>query len=498
MKKIILALVTALAFGALYHFAIQISPLDDAYIYFQYARSAARGLFFIYQQGDLPSTGVSGLLYYALLSALARMGWEGPAVAWTIGMTCLFAAGLAWLRLTQQHFKNLGSGLSLALFVLLAPLSAAFFNAMETGLFFALFFWSLEALGQAEIPKRTWTLLALLAFTRPEGQIAAFIFCCWILTRQRRISLGAVLVLAASVAPSLVFFSVTGSFIPDSARPKSAALLASPFLFHLRVSLQFAWDCLSGFFLNLRGMDAQVGNAGNAAAGNPPYVHYLPLSLAFALAGYRRCRSWRPVLGWATLTWLMLAWTLPSGWNQHRYLTVLAPAMLLGFASFLDEIRPSLRLGLALAWCLFGAAGVFWFQARQLESAELYQLHHGSAAAWLKEHAPAGSRVAVADAGILAYQSGLNVVDLLGITDHRLALAAPHGDRAIVAELLSRPAALRPNLAALHWERPDFNPGRWVQAGLLKEIVTLSPAQGPGGHLGIFAFEWDKAPAALR
>jgi hypothetical protein len=498
MKKIILAAAASIGFAACYHFAAQASPLDDAYIYFQYARSAAQGLFFIYQPGDAASTGVSGLLYYGLLSFAARLGMEGPPLAWAIGSACFFTSLVAWLILAERHFKNLGTFLSLALFVLLAPLSAAFFNGLETGLFFACLFWSLEALGKPEIPYRIWPLLMLLAFSRPEGQIAAFIFCLWSMKRQHRISAPALFVLAACALPSLVIWLVSGSLIPDSVRPKTALLLNSPFPYHLKVAVSFAWDSLSGLFLNLRGMNVQVGSAGSASAGNPPYVHYLPLSLLFALAGYWFSGRWWPLLFWATLSWLLLAWNLPAGWHQHRYLTALAPAMLLGFASFLNEIRPSFRLALALAWCLFGAAGVIWFHNRQLDSALLYQEHHGNAAAWLKAHAAPGTRVAVVDAGILAYQSGLPIVDLLGITDHRLALAAPHGDRAVIMELMSRPASQRPSLAALHWERPDFNPQRWVQVGLLKELVTFSPVQGPGGHLGIFAFDWTRADVALK
>ncbi|HXC64987.1 MAG TPA: hypothetical protein VNZ67_11560, partial [bacterium] len=302
--------------------------------------------------------------------------------------------------------------------------------------------------------------------------------------------------LVAAVLPSLVFLAVTHSLMPDSARPKSAGLMQAPLALHGLISGRFALDSVSALFLNLRGLSARVGISGDAASGNPPYVHYLPFALAFALAGFAFKRQFLPLLAWGLCTWLMLCWTLPVGWHQHRYLSALAPVMLLGFASLLDSLERAPRLALACAWCLFGCFSVAWFQARQSQSADLYQSNHGAAAAWLRSHAAAGERLAVADAGILAWQSGLPTVDLLGITDHQLALAAPQGERAILRELLARPQPMRPSLAALHWERPDFNPQRWVRCGLLQELDTIDG--GAGGHLGIFRFDWSKAQACLQ
>src|SRR6266446_6467741 len=74
------------------------SSLDDAYIYFQYARQFAHGHFFIYQPGAGPSTGVTGLLYLLILAALSRLGMEGPLAAWFVGSSAWLASLLVVLK----------------------------------------------------------------------------------------------------------------------------------------------------------------------------------------------------------------------------------------------------------------------------------------------------------------------------------------------------------------------------------------------------------------
>ena len=46
-----------------------VAPLDDAYITFQYARQIARGHPYLYNDGDLPTTGMTSPLFGLLLAS---------------------------------------------------------------------------------------------------------------------------------------------------------------------------------------------------------------------------------------------------------------------------------------------------------------------------------------------------------------------------------------------------------------------------------------------
>ncbi len=468
------------------------APLDDAYIYFQYARQAAQGEWFVYQGGQPHSTGVTSPLYLALLALMAKCRLEGPAAALLIGAACLFFSLLSLESLRRRHAPGLGTAEAAALLLCSGPLLAGYFNGLETGLFFALLLASLDSLSQSPAPGRAWWLLAALAWTRPEGQVAAALFSLWAVAGGRMGPARTAALLLAAAGPSLLFWWLTGSAVPDSVRAKNWAMAGMAPAARLQQALDFAAASLKWVFFGFYRPEAGAGAMGSAAAGNPPHLHYAPLALFFAGLGYLRGSRaggpWLPLAAWALAGWLLQCWNLPVGWHQHRYLALYAPALMLGFMLALEG-HPAMRKGLFLLWCLFGLLSSGWFLLAQNRSARLYQEHHGRAARWLKDHASPQTRIAVADAGLVAWESGLPITDLLGVTDHRIALALPRGKEGILAEVASRAPGELPRLALLHWDRPDLNPREWVESGLLFEIAHRYP--GEGGGMGIFEFDWN-------
>lgn len=57
-------------------------PLDDPYIYFDYARTAAHGMWLQYNPGDKASSGATSVLWLALLAAGYRIGLHGGGLLW--------------------------------------------------------------------------------------------------------------------------------------------------------------------------------------------------------------------------------------------------------------------------------------------------------------------------------------------------------------------------------------------------------------------------------
>ena len=101
------ALLWLLLFAAsmLYHTGGRLAlPLDDSFIYFQYARQAAEGHFLEYNTGAKPTAGATSLLYTLLLVPGFWLGLNGMGIA-----LYALALGVVWLGLSARLLLLLGS-----------------------------------------------------------------------------------------------------------------------------------------------------------------------------------------------------------------------------------------------------------------------------------------------------------------------------------------------------------------------------------------------------
>jgi hypothetical protein len=372
------------------------------------------------------------------------------------------------------------------------------FNGMETGLQLALSLCAVLAVLQPQ-PGLVYLALGALAWTRPEGQVLAVpLAVAWSAgsPRLRTPKLGALLLLAAS--PSLLLAALQGSLVPDSMRPKSVALSAGRDLWEqVGASSAYAVAVIKGAWMGFWGGQDAVGQSGDLAALNPIGPVYPPLLLLAALFGFLQPRrsGERPL--WLALAvalaalLALLSWQLPVGWHMHRYLAATSPLLWLGALAGLQALRsrPGLPRGAAAAlmalWCAFGLASWPWQLQRCHEGCLLYAESNRNAALALRGLPPGG--VAVGDAGLLAYYSGRPIVDLLGITDHRMAMAQAAGKGAVLEAMLARPQP--PRWAALHEHRGDLELGAWLTLDLLKPLDR--PEAGRG--LRVYAWDWHGA-----
>jgi hypothetical protein len=512
------ALAAGLAFGGVWyaagtapgvhpnpdHLAV---PLDDAAIYFQYARQALHGQWLRYNPGAPLSTGVTSTLYFLLITAGMGLGLSGPVCALSLGLAGLLLGLVSADKLARRLFPELPHWWAGLLFLSQGALVAAHFNAMETGLQLGLT-WALMEAVSADADgdgggAKPWLVMGALAFTRPEGQVlVALLGGTWAWPKPRRLAL----VLALCLVPSLLLFAVSGSIVPDSVRPKAAALSGSEGLLdHAAGASTYAQAVLKGAWMGFWGGADSVGQAGDAAAENPIGPQFPPLALLGALLGlFSLARGrWRFLalsVGASMAALLgLLAWNLPVGWHDHRYLSCATPLLLFGMLAGLRALRREGRsLGQAAAgalftlWVAYGLATWPWHLKRCYDGAFNYAAANTNAALALRALPP--GPVAVVDSGLLAYYSGREVADLPGITDHALALAYPQGPGATLKTLLRRPRL--PVFAALHDQRADFPLGPWLNTGLLVRVAELS--QG----MSLYRWDWSniglrQAPAAL-
>lgn len=469
-------------------------PLDDAAIYFQYARQALHGEWLRYSPGAELSTGVTSPLYFVLLTVGMGLGLSGPLAAWLLGLAALVLGVVCADRLGRRLFPALPAWWSPLLLLSQGAWVAAHFNAMETGLFLALSLATLDALSAAKAP-RAWLLMAALAFTRPEGQVlVAVLGGAWALQALKPWRpLCGVLVLAA--APSALLLALTGGVIPDSVRPKAVLLQGGKDWLELwGQTSDYAMGVIKGAWMGFWGGADAVGVAGNAGARNPIGPQFPPLALLGALLGFfamakgPRRLYWSAVLVSLSCLLGLLALDLPVGWHSHRYLAACTPLLLLGMLAGLQALRqdpePLARAAAAALfslWVGFGLASWGWHVQRSYLGARDYALANRNAALALKALPP--GPIAVADAGLMAYHSGRAIVDLLGITDHRLALAQGQGKGAVLEALIDRLEP--PRWAVFHSERADVDLKPWLTLGLLVPM----PAP-PGSVMNFYAWNW--------
>lgn len=471
-------------------------PLDDAAIYFQYARQALQGEWLRYSPGAELSTGVTSPLYFLLLTVLMGLGLSGPWSAWLLGAASLLLGVVAMDGLGRRLFPALPAWWAPLLLLSHGAWIGWHFNGMETGLLLAL---SLSAtLIALQGSRREFLLMvALLAFTRPEGQLlAALLVLARSWERRDVTTVGAGLFWAS--LPTAVLLGLSGGLVPDSLRPKSAVLQGGRDAWALMAQASdHAVALMKGAWLGLWSGQDSVGVAGDAASHNPIAPIYAPGLLLAALFGFFSLGRGRERFTWLALAAALgglaglLSWQLPVGWHSHRYQAAAAPLLWLGALAALQALSAFKGLGRPLAaallalWAAFGLATWPWHLQRTHAGAKAYAESNRNAALNLSQ-LPPGS-VAIADAGILAYYSGRSTIDLLGVTDHALALAQAHGKGAVLESLLARDPL--PAWAALHEQRPDMDLSSWLVLGLLQPLATPPPGQG----MRFYAWDWHAA-----
>ncbi len=379
---------------------------DDAMISLDYGARWARG------QGLMPRNGLkvegySNPLWVALAAGLCSVGVEGPALPAFFFCFCalLLAATAVAVGLLAQR---LGASPWLAL----APSIAILFSAdlwmaaasgLETLASMTLMAWgAVAAFSHARYRNGVLVCAAGLSLNRFDGLVLglALVGLAWQQAPKDFSWRRALIWVLAPVFLLQVFrLAYFGQWLPNTVILKSGSWsgkwlaglvhvgeLATIFPALLLLS------CLGLYALKPRasGMIAAafVASAGIAILGGGDYLGYSRFML--------------PLLPW------------------------LAAAAGLGLQ------RLSQRFGL---WVLLPAlAGLLWghtWAPRAIDEFYRHQQDHApdrvAAGLWLKAHAQPGEAVATAWPGIIAYYSGLDVVDLLGKSDPQIARGPAHG-----------------------------------------------------------------------
>lgn len=462
-------------------------PLDDSYIYLQYAARAAEGHPFSYGPGEPPSTGMTALLYPALLVLPACAGLRGDGLAlfaFGLGASFLAGSGLLVRRLVGRVCRPSVAMCSALLVVGTGPFLWGALSGMEIGLTVFLFLLSADTLvreAEAGRLRVAPLLLVLLCFSRPEAMLCALaasaLLFAW--TRHGAVAGRRLLLLpfAAPVALVCLNLALTGRIGPDTARPKSPLFTPeySP-VFHAKVAGRFLASVgeglLSGTFVP-RG--AQGLAHGEAHPFLPPLAGVLfAIALAHGLGGEIRARLPGPYLllgGWFLCGLLAVAFLSGSSSHHFRYtlphlvgLVALLPPGADALAARIATVAP--RVGRGVLFGLAAAVLLLWQLRTSVDFAERYGrearglAEYRDAAAWMRDHLSTDERTAILDAGIVGYLSERRLVDLYGLTTAAMAPSTVFwadwaGSKFEV--MASWPAKERPRYFLAHRTRWDEN-----------------------------------------
>ncbi len=385
------AAATVLAVGA----AAWPFTVDDAFIVARHADHLARGSGWAMNPG-VPSDGVTGPAWALPMALGSLLAVDPPTVAKGLGLACAaLAAALAVAGAAGRSGGRLAGPIAAAVVAAQGNVHWWAVSGLETGL--ATLLVTAASLAAARPAPRggvVGSCLLLLAWVRPEAVAVGAVILAALGLRDRRAALVA-LGLGVAGALSVVAFRL--------------ALFGHPFPLALDAKPA---DPSSGLSYALGGLAVVTGGLG-----------MVPAAVA-ALRGQRRDR----VLG-AVVAAHVLSVVLAGGdWMPgFRLLVPILPvyAMLVGAGSVhLWRSRRRLRRAAAAACVVVACAVPALDVAAQLpairEAGERRQKVGRSLAAWLAEHA---DTVALVDVGYLSWASGVEVVDLGGLTDEAAARA---------------------------------------------------------------------------
>ncbi len=459
-------------------------PLDDAYIYMQYAHRLADGHPFRYAPGEPATTGATSLAWLLITAACAigAGGLNAPAE------TAVFLVEGALLGATLWMFLRLLAGEGVALraalpATLLLPAMPVWLfgalNGMETLLYGAGLLLVVAVLRGAS----PWWLL-VPAFARPMGVplSLAVLACRWFASGSDRRVLAAVA--AASMAGAIWPWLLTGhpsltwtaKALPVEPRPDVRAFYIPKTGYF---ALRSLWFGISGA-LGQPPLDVARDLVKSGAWTILPWAAFHLGGLGLAI----RHRAGRA----AALLWVAatLECLLTVAWDGQDYRYLVGPLPLLVLAAAIGWGRAAAgrnRLPAAGACALLILVTLFpepaWTRFHRLYEARSRDLAVTQAAAgrWIDAHLEPDARVAVHDAGAVAFFGGRPVVDLVGLVTPEMALAWRNGEGAVWEALSDLPPHRRPDHAAL---APDWIP-RLMKTGLFDRRVFTT--RGGGGRV---------------
>lgn len=441
-------------------------PIDDAFIFCQFARNTARGYIMTYTVGEGPTGGCTSVLWMLYLAAGWLVGLRGKLLPWFAGISCgaLLVLTAAYIQKTLKlaGVKETAAAAGATLACLVGPVATGYFSGTDTALFSTLalataYYWVKGNTGKFAGAG------AFLSWARPEGAAVALTMAvAFMFRRARGRRRWAILLIPAAAAAWVGFmYATTGDFRTNSYYAKSPLAaypgLAQPEDFYLWVYWRNPRRALrdemtSGLGLVQRfdlqptlGPTTLKGKIAAAEKGITRWVMH-PLLIAALGLGLIWGFVKRPTFAWGV--------AIPFG-----VLAVINAAVLGDEHFFYQRCRYGVPLlilavvagtyGVALAlrnvkWLRVAVTGVVataavppaaaWLMTYADNVSDVHR-HYGAIVEYINAHLPEDAVVTTHDAGYVAYYSKRRIIDFFGLGARRYSEALRTGEGGIFEEM---------------------------------------------------------------
>jgi hypothetical protein len=403
--------------------------VDDAYIAFRYARNFALGDGLLFNPGEPPVEGYSAFLWVITLAGLARIGLEIPSSAQVLGAILSILAWIGMVLILRRSGSSKYAAWIAGLWLAASGSYAMWsMSGLETGLVAVLVILSYGLLAREELHGSGYLSgfsLALLGLARAEGVI--FFVSALVLKavmhlrgQSARTVREDTKWLLAFVIPFLGFMiwrvSYYGTLVPNAVFAKSGG----GYLYHALRGAYYTFQFLA---------------AGAAL-------------LVFLIAAVALLRFDRPVVRYGVVglaAYSALILFAGGDWMpQFRFFAPVMPLICMLGAIGLEAIGEQWRdvsaararaLAATLAVVIFGLFLGGSIQVSEIDRsvrAFVAPTKGGhDRAAWLHDNSRQGDSMALVDSGILAYETDLQIIDMIGLNDAHIAHLSPQFPRGL-------------------------------------------------------------------
>ena len=412
-----------------------VPPLDDTYIHFQYAKSIAENhpLRYSSPEDDI-TTGATSLLYVILLSVGYSIGFTGNSLGiWALILNLiLWFLGIFSAYHIGKNLKSDSAGVISAILILFCPaLFWGLWSGMEIILVSSLLILALYKLSNEEYIGACF-FASCLALARPEGWVASGLIVIFIFLKSfrnifqdsksgKKILFLLIIPIIVGTFPFLIAYISRGTLKTTSVSAKS--IWSLPYR-----ETSVAMDMT---IRNLKRILLVIWKDSFGGIQKPFYM--FPLSLFFILSGIismlktKGKRSYILLFLSILFSWIILSSTTTT-WNLHnyRYLLPILPLALIisgmgidyisGLHSRIKKVFPIIILCIVVCLWIIQFAAIWivnfrtdtkWINDCQVTLAEKAD-----------KELPPDAKIAINDAGAMAYFSDRQVLDLVGLVSN--------------------------------------------------------------------------------
>lgn len=488
------------------------APLDDTFIFLQYAKMLSRGYFFEYTPGAGYSTGSSSQLYPFLLTPFFWFGLDGVkmvGITFLYGVFFLIISALLLRSLANQWFPWKHSGFMSALFFLFnGNLCWGYLSGMDVGLFATLILLTLwyaqRWFGEnSKNNRKNFSLfllfLALMSIARPEGIVlvtVAFLFF-GILFFKGLVSFRNWITIAVVGFILPVFFLFvtwvfTGSISTNGLQAKS--ILHHPYFNFWDIARLISENFISiwsGYYANI--MPAEMYSQFKHTLIFP---YFPPLSLCLFFPGVLFVVKTATKNNRQNISILMLLFffagicslvfleTLHAHSQRyfHPYQSMYLLLMTAGIF-FLGEIlyhEKSIFIGkiLALILLLMSTPSLLYWAREYGENCNDLYNQHRRMSWWVKDATPKDAVLGLTDCGLIPYYTDRRTLDFVGLVTNDMARWWRSGIGSTFEKIEHLTAEWLPDYIITHpalWGEKNFLGKPVYQITLLDNTVSLGP-----------------------